>query len=128
MPRSDTISLLCDALELLNDRPNFGLRRDSAVTSYKLAARIEAHLKALATDAPGSAGLIARRAWIDDDIQADDDDIDIAWPGAGTRLRCRRLAAANDLAPDDPDPPDATPAGRVSGLAEDDPPIGIRSR
>jgi DNA-directed RNA polymerase specialized sigma24 family protein len=34
-------ALLRDALALLNDRPNFGLRRDPRVTSYKLARRID---------------------------------------------------------------------------------------
>ena len=39
-------ALLRRALELLNDRPNFGLRRDASVTSYKLAAAIDAHFAA----------------------------------------------------------------------------------
>lgn len=37
-------ALLCDALALLNDRPNFGLRGDAHTSSYRLAGRIEAYL------------------------------------------------------------------------------------
>ncbi|HIV77300.1 MAG TPA: hypothetical protein H9899_07230 [Candidatus Sphingomonas excrementigallinarum] len=37
--------LLRQALDLLNDRPNFGLRRDASVTSYDLAGKIDTHFK-----------------------------------------------------------------------------------
>lgn len=37
--------LLSEALELLNDRPNFGLRHDAGRTSYKLAARIGDYMR-----------------------------------------------------------------------------------
>jgi DNA-directed RNA polymerase specialized sigma24 family protein len=36
-------ALLRDALALLNDRPNFSLRRDPRTTSYTLAGRIDAY-------------------------------------------------------------------------------------
>jgi hypothetical protein len=44
MDRHSADALLRDALLLLNDRPNFGLRSDPHFTSYRLAARIEAWL------------------------------------------------------------------------------------
>jgi len=46
--------LLRDALALLNDHPNFSLCHDRNMTSYRLAARIEAYLRA-----------ITARSWID---------------------------------------------------------------
>jgi hypothetical protein len=40
-------ALLERALALINDRPNYGLRRDPFITSYQLAADIERHLEAV---------------------------------------------------------------------------------
>lgn len=40
--------LLSEALDLLNDAPCFGLRRDRKRTSYELASRIDAHRRELA--------------------------------------------------------------------------------
>jgi hypothetical protein len=37
--------LLERALDLFNDRPNFGLRRDPLTTSYKLVSDIERHVE-----------------------------------------------------------------------------------
>ena len=44
MSDRDTLALLLEALEFLNDHPNFGLRRDRRRTTYDLAARIDRHL------------------------------------------------------------------------------------
>lgn len=44
--KADTAeSLLREALEYLNDRPAFSLRRDPYSTSYHLAARIDAYFR-----------------------------------------------------------------------------------
>lgn len=42
---TDPNQLLREALELLNDRPNFSLRHDPTRTSYRLAERISEYLR-----------------------------------------------------------------------------------
>ena len=53
MSDPEAIVLLREALALFNDHPNFSLRRDRAVTTYKLAARIELHLRLVDAQAHG---------------------------------------------------------------------------
>lgn len=43
----EMMALLEEALDFLNDRPGFSLRRDRRRTSYKLAARLDAFLQSL---------------------------------------------------------------------------------
>jgi DNA-directed RNA polymerase specialized sigma24 family protein len=62
MSDRDTLALLQEALEFFNDHPNFGLRRDRSRTSYKLAARIDDHLRKL--DGPAHPAIAeARERW-----------------------------------------------------------------
>ncbi|AOH85586.1 hypothetical protein AWL63_18235 [Sphingomonas panacis] len=62
MSDHDTMALLLEALEFLNDHPNFGLRRDRRRTTYDLAARIDRHL-ALRTAPAHPAIAEARDRW-----------------------------------------------------------------
>lgn len=57
IPMDDHLAeaLLRDALQLMNDRPNFGLRRDPGFTSYWLAARIDLYFATRSTSCPGAA-------------------------------------------------------------------------
>lgn len=48
MSDRETLDLLKEALDFLNDHPNFGLRRDRRRTSYDLASRIDTHIAQLA--------------------------------------------------------------------------------
>lgn len=41
MTSKEILAVFQEALDLLNDRPNFALRRDRRRTSYKLAARMD---------------------------------------------------------------------------------------
>lgn len=68
MSNPDTLSLLREALEFLNDRPNFGLRPDRRVTSYALASRIDAHIAGLpAQNAEHPAVAVSRQQYANDD-------------------------------------------------------------
>jgi hypothetical protein len=68
MSNPDTLSLLREALEFLNDRPSFGLRRDRGATSYALASRIDAHIAGLpAQDTEHPAVAVSRQQYRDDD-------------------------------------------------------------
>ena len=76
MTHAETIALLREALDLLNDRSNFSLRRDRRVTSYALAARIDAHLGALAAVPADHVAVALARASLQasPDVQIDPDE------------------------------------------------------
>lgn len=61
-------ALLREALELLNDRPNFGLRRAPEVTSYRLAGRIDTYFSRRATASEAALKrarrLLGLRPWL----------------------------------------------------------------
>jgi hypothetical protein len=108
MPYPETLALLREALDLLNDRPNFGLRRDPHQTSYKLALRIEAHIAGFEAQATHPAIDIARRLWSDDHhIQVDQGEQEISEGQDGIWVRAWLLVEADDLPDDEPDPPAA---------------------
>jgi DNA-directed RNA polymerase specialized sigma24 family protein len=94
MSNSDTLALLREALELLNDGPNFGLRRDRRVTSYALASRIDAHIAGLpAQDAEHPAVAVSGQQYGDDDrISIDEPEYhvsegeDVIWVRAWLRI------------------------------------------
>jgi len=62
MTDKEILAIFQDALDLLNDRPNFALRRDRSRTSYKLAARMDACLRILKAP-PHPAIREARERW-----------------------------------------------------------------
>lgn len=62
MTDQEILALFEEALDFLNDRPNFSLRRDRNSTSYKLAARMDAYLRNLKAP-PHPAIAKARERW-----------------------------------------------------------------
>lgn len=103
MPDLDTLALLKEALDFFNDHPNFGLRRDRRATTYALAARIEAHLAALAAPAPIHPAIaIARDRWSRDGlVEIDEREHEVSEGTDGVWVRAWVLVPSRDLAPDD---------------------------
>ncbi len=95
---TSALVLLREALDLFNDRPNFSLRRDRDRTSYKLAARIDAHLAARGASEPHPAIAIARARWSDDtDIVIDADETRASDGCDGTWVRAWLLVPKADF-------------------------------
>ena len=95
--------LLAAALDLFNDRPNFGLRRDPQQTSYRLAARISAGLSVW-SDAPHPAIAVARDRWdkvdflrVDGDERIVEHRADGYWVRAWIRIA---LSNVGEMAPE----------------------------
>lgn len=96
MPDPQCVALLRDAFDLLNDRPNFSLRRNRAITSYKLAARMDAYLAGLHVPSAILAVVAKARAdWKDDAcVSIDEGETQTAqgedgiWVRAWVLIRC----------------------------------------
>jgi len=110
MPDTETLALLREALDLLNDRPNFSLRRDRSATSYRLAARIDAHLAKLEASAISPLSIaIARWGRANADIIRVDPGETETLPAAdGMWVRAWVLVGSAEL-PNDPDPQSTDP-------------------
>lgn len=106
MTQADTLALLREALEFLNDHPNFGLRRDPRQTSYKLAARIDHHLAITAPTITNHAAVaVARVRWAESaSVRIDADELETRSDVEGHWVRAWVHVAA-DWLPIDSEPP-----------------------
>jgi hypothetical protein len=104
MSHAQSIALLKEALDFLNDRPSFGLRSNPHLTSYQLASRIDGHLKRIDFPSePHRAVAVAADLWTNDDhVSIDDGETEVSEGADGVWVRAWILVDHDDLPPDDP--------------------------
>lgn len=124
MTHADTLALLREALDFLNDRPSFGLRRNPHHTSYGLAARIGRHLEAIApTNTNHAAVAVARARWSDSaSVRIDLDELETRSDSDGHWVRAW-VHVANDWLPVDSEPPIAIDPAIYRAAVMDLPPV-----
>lgn len=123
MSDMDGVRLLRDALDLLNDRPNFSLRRNRGATSYALASRIDAYLAQRTTPVETLVAVArAREEWkTEPRISIDDGECKVSAVADGVWVRAWVLVRLDPPLPADGLPDPAVRARYAAAMAALDP-------